>query len=665
MPPPPGSPTASAGEPLDFSSEVPAPRVRAKDVLLYVAEDSNGSEQFFPRFIKMDSPRFSGSMVDNGVEMWQLGNQPEEGPYGSNVGSAGRVVARKRIAAWEALRQKNLGIVLRARDAKVEQDIRDEEARKKANSGFVQEISIAAQLEEQRSAMIVMAEAQAKATGEAMQRRMSDVQKQIEDERALAKNQTKKQHDIMVEFEKRKVEQRKKTAAQRKSAQLAQLERERTKAERYEAQQEEKASKLWKYAEADAVREAEAAERREELRKRQLAFARKHERKIARIKAEAIVKEEERAIMGEATAVKVVASEKVRMERVAARKEAVAAEHAERSVAAAIRLEKHIADVNRTEEELKVAAAQKEVKVSVRVAENKQKIAVETEKQRAIDRKKGEVIAKKLLMGEKHRKAKALVLAAAAEEKDAVIVEAQKRREKSYVVRAEDSRLKFAGKRDFVDRKKRLEDAARWKREEKVLEKDHYTNEVIRQKKQYVAMRRDMAIHSMVEVRSLFDQAKENRPSSADPTVVEVRAAELKKMQMDLSSVPGGSAPAAGRGVLSVAAPSKSNGWIGEVESSIELQPFASVGGASQPVSAGSVTSTRSMPEMGRTSNSASMGEYPCNPHHSSDNSISRDAEREACNHRWRWPRRARVTRAIAGQRRDCWSAEARQIRRG
>ena len=41
---------------------------------------------------------------------------------------------------------------------------------------------------------------------------------------------------------------------------------------------------------------------------------------------------------------------------------------------------------------------------------------------------------------------------------------------------------------------------ARRKREEQVMEKDHYTNEVIEQKREYVAMRRDMAIRSMVEV---------------------------------------------------------------------------------------------------------------------------------------------------------------------
>eukprot|EP01043_Picozoa_sp_COSAG02_P061566 COSAG02_NODE_8301_length_2625_cov_1.616390_2_plen_67_part_00 len=35
-----------------------------------------------------------------------------------------------------------------------------------------------------------------------------------------------------------------------------------------------------------------------------------------------------------------------------------------------------------------------------------------------------------------------------------------------------------------------------------MVEKDHYTNEVIQQKREYVAMRRDMAIRSMVEVTS-------------------------------------------------------------------------------------------------------------------------------------------------------------------
>ena len=55
--------------------------------------------------------------------------------------------------------------------------------------------------------------------------------------------------------------------------------------------------------------------------------------------------------------------------------------------------------------------------------------------------------------------------------------------------------------------------------------------------------------------------------------------------------------------MLTVAAPSKSNGWIGEVESSIELQPYTPDDNTgidfSRPRSAASVISTRSMPEMG------------------------------------------------------------------
>jgi hypothetical protein len=39
-------------------------------------------------------------------------------------------------------------------------------------------------------------------------------------------------------------------------------------------------------------------------------------------------------------------------------------------------------------------------------------------------------------------------------------------------------------------------------------------------------------------VRSLFDSAKENRPASADPTAVELRAAELRRLEQELSSTP-------------------------------------------------------------------------------------------------------------------------------
>ena len=56
------------------------------------------------------------------------------------------------------------------------------------------------------------------------------------------------------------------------------------------------------------------------------------------------------------------------------------------------------------------AAAKKEVEVTERVAANKKRIAEETEAARAEEKKKAEVIAQKLLMGEAHRKEKAKVL---------------------------------------------------------------------------------------------------------------------------------------------------------------------------------------------------------------------------------------------------------------
>lgn len=388
-------------EPLDPGEPAPMPRIRKKDVLIYLPEDNNGAVQYYPKLIKLDSPRFREAMTLHGVEIFQLEGQPEHGPYGSKVGSAGPAAARKRKEAWNALRAKNLALVLRARDELVEQEEREKAAKLKA-SNFGQ-VSIAEQLQEQRSAMIAMAEAQAKATGEAMQRRLADMQRQIDNEKSLADARAQKQKEIAAEMEKRKVAQRKKTAALRQQAQQAQLERERLKAERYEKQQAEKASKLCRYAEADKLRDAQAAQRRSELRRRSLAFARKHQRKIARIKAAKVAKEEELVIMGEETAAKVAESEKVRMERVAARKEVLMAENKERSRKAETRLQNHLEKVARQQEELKIAAGKKEIEVTQRVAANKRRIAEETEEARAEEKKKAEVIAQKLLMGEEHR----------------------------------------------------------------------------------------------------------------------------------------------------------------------------------------------------------------------------------------------------------------------
>ena len=64
------------------------------------------------------SPRWREAMVDSGMEMRQLGEQPLLGPYGTK--NANKSVLRRRKAAWEKLVAKNLGVVLRFRQEKVE-----------------------------------------------------------------------------------------------------------------------------------------------------------------------------------------------------------------------------------------------------------------------------------------------------------------------------------------------------------------------------------------------------------------------------------------------------------------------------------------------------------------------------------------------------------------
>ena len=98
--PRPSSP-ASTMEPLEMGAEIPAPRMRKDSVLVYVAEESSGHVAYVPQRIKLDSPRWREAMVDSGMEMRQLGEQPLLGPYGTK--NANKSVLRRRKTAWEKL----------------------------------------------------------------------------------------------------------------------------------------------------------------------------------------------------------------------------------------------------------------------------------------------------------------------------------------------------------------------------------------------------------------------------------------------------------------------------------------------------------------------------------------------------------------------------------
>eukprot|EP01047_Picozoa_sp_COSAG01_P077433 COSAG01_NODE_13945_length_1515_cov_5.137712_2_plen_143_part_00 len=118
-------------------------------------------------------------------------------------------------------------------------------------------------------------------------------------------------------------------------------------------------------------------------------------------------------------------------------------------------------------------------------------------------------------------------LASAAEAKERVIEAAQQRRARQLTVKAEESRLSFALKRDFVDRKKRIEQARRRRAEERCMEKAAYTDGVRQQKQEYVAMRRQEALAGQFEMSCLFASAKDPlRPATAPaPSAWELRAA--------------------------------------------------------------------------------------------------------------------------------------------
>ena len=177
---------------------------------------------------------------------------------------------------------------------------------------------------------------------------------------------------------------------------------------------------------------------------------------------------------------------KIAEERLAEAKQRWAEEEADK----AQRVEEHAAVVEArlTAKKLEIAAATK--------------VRQEEERKAAIERKSMlEAAAKKQVMHQGE-------LASAAEAKELVIAAAQRRRKSALAIQAEKSRLKFAEKRAFVDRKKRVEEARRRRSEELCEEKSAYSDGVRAQKREYLAMRRQMAISGQFQMRCLFKDAK-------------------------------------------------------------------------------------------------------------------------------------------------------------
>jgi hypothetical protein len=252
--------------PLEAWDSCPPPRVHAKpgskqaltpssSVLFYRLDSKEGVTMQEPRLVKLGSPRLRAALEETGMVIEQLGPQPEHGPFGwAKVRDPHK--ARLRSQAWEGLRSKNLALVMQRRgeavaaeEARYQRQLKAQEGGGFGGGGA----SIAEQLAEQRSSMIAAAEDARRATTEATARRIADVERRVEEERSLASARAEEVRRVERKFDAEKAAQRRAVAAQRRAARRAALEREESKAARYEREQEEKASKLARFAEAEAV----------------------------------------------------------------------------------------------------------------------------------------------------------------------------------------------------------------------------------------------------------------------------------------------------------------------------------------------------------------------------------------------------------------------------
>ena len=408
--------------------EVPRPKMRDKSVLLYVADPApkdSGCGMLEPKVIKLDSPRFVAAMEASGIELDQMQDQPKHGPFGW-CGTGDAKKAQLRRQAWDKMAAKNLDVVLGIRTGTVRaQQVAYEAALKRAEGGGFNQPSIAEQLAEQRSTMIAMAEEAKKATADAAKRRIADVEVKVARDRAVAEARAAENKRVQAQMEAEQAAQRRATAARRKRQQEAAVQREEDKANRFEEEQVTKESKLVRFDEAEKVLQRQTEAKRKQMRKRQLAFARKHARKIEAIAAQNVLREEERVMMGEETVVKLAESEATRVERVRLRQEAQATENAERAKIAEERLRKTQAQWAEDALSKKAKAEERTEEVAVRL-HAKQVELEQSVKQRQEEERK-EAIARKEMLEEVARKQVVYQgqLASAAEAKELVIAEAQ------------------------------------------------------------------------------------------------------------------------------------------------------------------------------------------------------------------------------------------------
>ena len=404
--------------------------------------------------VKFKSPRCKLALLETGVLPKQL--QPKT-RNDFNVGAKFPEVVEKRFLAFEELRLKNVGTLVKRRSELV---AAGEKAERERAAG---QDSTMLEMEKQHKAKIL----------EATKRRMYEEQQRTLGEESKKDRIMKKQQELEEVLIQRVVEREQTTKERREQAERERLRRDRQKREKEVTAelQSREIEKLRKQQEAKIANEL--AQRQAKVRERGLRFAEQAAEKlesIANMNREKELKGEE---LADVSAVKAAKKQEERERNMSQMKTKITQGNRERSNANQRKRLRRKARAARKLEESRNAILDKAARVDKRLAEVKELNEAERAEKKRVDEYKERERRRKLDVIDRSYTESAGASQGKTQEKEAAIEKAARRRAAQLELRAEESRLKFEAKRENIERQSRVKEHQHFLKLLQQEDKDH------------------------------------------------------------------------------------------------------------------------------------------------------------------------------------------------
>lgn len=390
--------------------------------------------------VRFNSPRCKTALQETGVLVKQLQPKPREA---FSVGAKFPEVVEKRFLAYEELRRKNVSILVKRRAELVAQAAARERAKQQGGPD-----STMLEMERQHKAKIL----------EAAKRRMFEEQQRTIKEEKKKDTMLEDQRELDKVLAQRVIEREQKMLERREAAERERLRRSRMKTEKehmaeMQARQIEQLRK-----EQEAKIASELAMRQAKMRERALRFAENQAQKVEEIAAMNRQKEEEKEVTAEESAERAARKQAEREYKMSLMKEKITEENRERSAAnERKRLRRKARDEQKLKDSRRAILAKLE-RVDQRLDDVDKQKQADREAKKRVEEYKDRERRRKLDVIERSFSETTGNSLGKAQEKEAAIEKAARRRAAQLELRAEESRLKFEAKRETIERQKRVKE---------------------------------------------------------------------------------------------------------------------------------------------------------------------------------------------------------------